>query len=205
MSRRALALHVAAEDGRLHLPRSGQRLHLENDDGVAFADEVFHAGGVPVGEANAAVAGGAADGLRIVRAVNADAGFVQAHPENADEIVRAGREIIEIFRAHAVVRACLRRNETMARWSHAENFPCADRRGQGFRSRRDREYADELIVVEDFQQMLLGIDVNLASGERRIFRNFSFREFLDLERENIRHLQSFAGCRCSQFLPGLSF
>ena len=63
----------------------------KNDDRVADADEVFDARGVPVGQADAAVASGTADGLRIVRAVDADAGLVQAHPENAYEIIRPGR------------------------------------------------------------------------------------------------------------------
>jgi hypothetical protein len=63
----------------------------KNDDRVAHADEVFDARSVPVGQADAAVAGGAADRLRIVRAVDADAGLVQAHPKNTYEIIRPGR------------------------------------------------------------------------------------------------------------------
>ena len=54
--------------------------HLEDDYGVAHAHEVFHARGVPVGEANTTVARSAANCLRIIRAVNTDSGFVQAHP-----------------------------------------------------------------------------------------------------------------------------
>jgi hypothetical protein len=54
--------------------------HLKNDDGIPHAHEVFHARGVPVGEANATVARSAANCLRIIRAVNADSGLVQAHP-----------------------------------------------------------------------------------------------------------------------------
>src|SRR5260370_20262383 len=62
----------------------------ENDNGVANADEVFDARGVPVGQSNTAVTCGPTYGLRIVRSVDTDARFVQAHPENADEVVRTG-------------------------------------------------------------------------------------------------------------------
>src|SRR6266487_146914 len=65
--------------------------HLKNEDCIADADEVFHPRGVPVCQANAAVTGGTANCLRIVRAVNADARLVQPHPENTYEIVRARR------------------------------------------------------------------------------------------------------------------
>src|SRR5207253_8414305 len=75
----------------------------ENDDCIADADEVFDSRGVPVRETNATVTGGAADRLRIICAVNADAGFVQAHPNYTDEIVRARRQIVIIFRANSVV------------------------------------------------------------------------------------------------------
>ncbi len=102
---------------------------LKNDHGIADAYEIFHASGVPVGQTNTAVACGAADRLRIVRAVNADARLVQAHPENADEIVRAGREIVVILGAHAVVEHPF---VVTKPWPdrRAQNFPCADRRRQ---------------------------------------------------------------------------
>ena len=58
--------------------------HLENDYGIPHAHEVLHARGVPVGQSNTAVACGAANCLRIIRAVNTDAGFIQPHPKNAD-------------------------------------------------------------------------------------------------------------------------
>src|SRR5881398_3572416 len=80
-----------------HVPPS------ENDDGIADADQVFDAGGIPVGQTNASVAGSATDRLRIIGSVNADAGFVQAHPDDADKIVGTWREIIIIFRADSVV------------------------------------------------------------------------------------------------------
>src|SRR5207302_3177370 len=75
----------------------------ENNDGIADADEVFDPRGVPIREANAAVTRGPADRPPPLCAVNADAGFVQAHPNYTDEIVRAGREIVIIFRANSVV------------------------------------------------------------------------------------------------------
>ena len=59
---------------------SAVRPYLENDDGIPDAHEVFHARGVPVGQANTAVARSAANRLRIIRAVNTDSRFVQAHP-----------------------------------------------------------------------------------------------------------------------------
>ena len=71
--------------------RLGRRIYLKNNYGVADAHEVFDTRSVPVGQANATMARGAADCLWIIRAVNADAGFVQTHPQNADEIVRPGR------------------------------------------------------------------------------------------------------------------
>src|SRR5919106_5712570 len=74
---------------------------LENDHCIAHAHEVLHARGVPVGEANATVTRSATNCLGIIRAMNTDTGFIQAYPENADEIVRAGREIVIIFSAHA--------------------------------------------------------------------------------------------------------
>ena len=56
------------------------RPYLKNDDGVAHAYEVFHSRGVPVGEANTAVACRAANCLGIIRAMNTDSRFIQAHP-----------------------------------------------------------------------------------------------------------------------------
>src|SRR4029453_9342413 len=63
--------------------------YLKDNHRISDAYEFFHARGIPVGEANTAVAGSAANRLRIVRAVNADAGFVQPIPKNADQIVGA--------------------------------------------------------------------------------------------------------------------
>ena len=72
--------HCGARAGQLHGQREANASCLENDYGVARAYELFHARGVPVGEANATVARSAANCLRIIRAVNADSGLVQAHP-----------------------------------------------------------------------------------------------------------------------------
>lgn len=61
-------------------PRFETSLQLKNYYGISYADEIFHTSGVPIGEANATVAGSAANCLRIICAVNTDSGFVQAHP-----------------------------------------------------------------------------------------------------------------------------
>ena len=72
--------HCGARAGRLHGQREANASCLENDYGVARAYELFHARGVPVGEANATVARSAANRLRIIRAVNTDPGLIQTDP-----------------------------------------------------------------------------------------------------------------------------
>src|SRR5262245_10571109 len=104
--------------------RRGRRIYLENDYGVPDAYEVFYARGVPVGEANATMARGATDCLWIIRAVNADARFVQPHPQNANEIVRSRREIVIIFSSHAVVQHAFVVTEPGPD-VRTQNFPCA--------------------------------------------------------------------------------
>ena len=49
--------------------------------------------GVPVGEADAAVAFVAADLVGVRGAVHADARAVKAHPDDADRVVRPGRKL----------------------------------------------------------------------------------------------------------------
>ena len=53
--------------------------------------------------------------------------------------------------------------------------------------------------------MLLCIDENLARSERRIFRNFCFGEFLDFERQNIWHFNSFAGLKMFPVFARIQF
>jgi hypothetical protein len=66
---------------RINLPtRSENAFHLENNYRIPNTHQFFHARCVPVGEANAAMARSAANGLGIIRAVNTNAGFVLAHP-----------------------------------------------------------------------------------------------------------------------------
>src|SRR5215831_9850278 len=103
-------------------PSVAIRPRLKDDYGVPDAHQVFHARGVPVGEANATVARSAANCLRIICAVNTDAGFVQAHPQNAHQIVWPRREIVIILSAHAVVQHAFIITEP---WPdvRAENFP----------------------------------------------------------------------------------
>src|SRR5947199_2632686 len=63
--------------GRLFCQRvENNAFHLEDNHCVPDANEVFHACGVPVREANATVTCGSANGFGIVCAVNADARFV---------------------------------------------------------------------------------------------------------------------------------
>src|SRR6266704_2779200 len=90
------------KEGSGHLGPSHTKAS-ENDYGIACADEVLDARGVPVRKSNATVTCGAANCFGIVRAVNADARFVQAHPEHADEVVRAGWKIVVVLGSHAVV------------------------------------------------------------------------------------------------------
>ena len=101
---------------------------LKNNHGIADADEVFDAGGVPVRQPNATVTRGPANCFRIVRAVNADTWFVQPHPEHADEVVRAGRKIVIVLSPHTVVEHAFVVAEPRPN-GHAENFPCANGRG----------------------------------------------------------------------------
>src|SRR5260370_11212334 len=84
-------------------PPTGRWLHLKNNDGVADADEVFDANGVPVGQANAAVTGGATNCFRIVSAMHANSRLVQSHPNDTHEIVWPLWEIEIIFRPNSVV------------------------------------------------------------------------------------------------------
>src|SRR3982074_1389606 len=55
--------------------RDDSKGSLENNHCVSDAHEIFHARGVPVCEANTTVTCSPSYGLRIVRAVNADARF----------------------------------------------------------------------------------------------------------------------------------
>src|SRR5205823_10149153 len=160
---------------------------LENKDSVPYTYEVFHAGGVPVRQANAAMTGGAADCLRIVGAVNADAGLVQTHPKDANEVVRAWWKIVIVFRAHAVVEHAFIVAEPRPD-IRTQNLPGAHRRRQCFRSRCNWKDTDKLILVEHLQKMFVGVDKNLTRTERRIFRDFSLGEFLNLKGQYIWHL-----------------
>ena len=181
-----------------------KRPYLENDYRVADADEVFDARGVPVGQADAAVAGGAADRLRIVRAVDADTGLVQTYPENAHEIIRPGRKVEVILGAHAVIEHAFVVAKPRHR-RHAENLPRANRRGKSCRSGCDRKDADQLVAIEDFEQPFFCIDKNFARGKCRIFRNFSLSEFFDLEWQHVRHFEDFARLQLLPIFTGIQF
>src|SRR4030095_6148706 len=61
--------------------RCDVRSALENDHRIPDAHQLFDSRSIPVGQTNTAVTRGTADRLGIVRAMNADAGLIQAHPE----------------------------------------------------------------------------------------------------------------------------
>src|SRR5439155_5144719 len=98
-------------------------------DGIADADQVFDAGGIPVGQTNASVTRRAADRFGIVGAVHSDSRFVQAHPTHADQIVGAGRQIVVIFAPNTVVKHRFVIAEPRPRRG-ADYFPGPDRRWQ---------------------------------------------------------------------------
>ena len=72
----ATAQYQAAKPRLLCQRVEDNAFHLEDEDGIADANEVFHTRGVPVCQANTAMAGGTANCLGIVRPVNANAGLV---------------------------------------------------------------------------------------------------------------------------------
>src|SRR5437899_6479334 len=137
----------------------------ENENSIPYTYEVFHARSIPVRQANATMTGGAADCLGIVSAVNADAGLVQTHPKNANEIIRAWRKIVVVFRAHAVVEHAFIVAEPRPN-IRAENLPSAHWRRQCLRSWCNRKDTDDLVMIEYLQKMFEGVDKNLARSER---------------------------------------
>src|SRR5947208_10347193 len=54
---------------------------------IAHGNEFLHPCGVPVGGANTPVTGCAADRFGLVRSVNTDMRFAQAHPQNTNRII----------------------------------------------------------------------------------------------------------------------
>src|SRR5205823_2219115 len=122
---------------------------------------------------------------------NADTRLVQAHPKNADEIIRTWRKVVIVLSAHTIIEHPFIVTEPRPN-VRSENFPCAHRRWQSFRSRRNRKHTDELIVIENLQKVLVRIDKNLSRSERRVFWNFALSEFLNLKGQYIWYLQSFA-------------
>src|SRR6266481_3419902 len=99
-------------------------MQSKNDHRISDAHQVLYSRGVPVCQTNATVTRSAANCLGIIRAVNADARFVQAHPENADQIVRPRREVVVVLGAHAIVEHPFIIAEPWPN-TRAENFPYA--------------------------------------------------------------------------------
>src|SRR5438552_17440218 len=106
----------------------------ENKNGIPYTYEIFHARSIPVCQANAAVTGCAADGFGIVRAVNSDAGLVQSHPKDANEIVRTRWQVVMVLGAHAVLEHPFIVAEPRPDIGTA-HLPAAPRRRQRFRPR----------------------------------------------------------------------
>src|SRR5262245_19331230 len=138
------------------------------------------------------MAPGTSDRFRIVCAVYADPGLVQAHPKDADGIVRPWRDIVEIVCPHPMVEhAFIVAEPGQGRYS--EDFPDALRSRQRFRSWRDWKLCYQAITLPDLEKIFAGVDVNLPRREDRIRRNKFFRQLFDLERLNVRHFHCVAG------------
>ncbi len=73
-----------------------------------------------------------------------------------------------------------------------EDFPEAQRRGKGRRSRRNRKFGDELFVFVDEEEPFLRVDIDLAVREGGVRRNEPFVQVLDLERQHVRHFHGVA-------------
>src|ERR1700716_1685579 len=178
---------------------------LINLDHVPGADEIFHARGVPIGQTNATVAGGAPDRLRIVCSVNADARFVESAPENADEIIWSGRKVVILLGSDAVVEHPF----VVAKPGpdgHAENFPGPLRRGQSCRSWRNRKLRDELCAIVDFKKPLSRVDENLAIRECRVGFDKSFAaQLLSLKRQDIWNVDHIARFEAVELLARIQF
>src|SRR5437667_135369 len=87
----------------------------------------------------------------------------------------------------------------------AANFPCASRRGPSVGSRLNRKDADELVVVEDLEEMLVRVYENFTRCECRILRNFSLFEFFNLKGQDIRYLESVARLKMFPIFAGIQF
>ena len=122
-------------------------MRSEDDDGIAYANEVFNSRGVPVGQADAAVAGGATDGFGIVGAVDANTGLVDPYPKETYQIVRPRGKVVVIVSPNTVVQHPFIVTEP---WPDGcpQYFPrahgCRKRLGPGC----DREHADQLVIIE---------------------------------------------------------
>ena len=73
---------------------------IDSNAGGNFLHKANH---VPICNSHATVAECSADRVRLVCAVNTDAGFVERAPHNADRIVRAGWEHVKIICADTVI------------------------------------------------------------------------------------------------------
>ena len=124
----------------------GNRRHLSDFHGGAGADQGGEADGVPVGEADAAGAAGAADGFGIGGAVEADAGLAEAAPEDADGAVRAGLDVEGLGVAAALAGGEeLRVIAPVGEFDGVSNFPGAELDELGLAG-GDRKRGDESSV-----------------------------------------------------------
>src|SRR5450432_2921515 len=80
---------------------------LKDRNRIADAHQLFDPRGIPIRRANATMACGPPDGLRIIRAVNAYVRLVQPDPEHADRIIWTRRKVEELIRFYAMIEHAL--------------------------------------------------------------------------------------------------
>ena len=82
---------AAVYDRRLFTSALIERRYKSKDrNNIAYGNKFLHPRGVPVGGADAPVTGCATDRFRLVRSVNTNMRFAQAHPQNTNRIIRSG-------------------------------------------------------------------------------------------------------------------
>ena len=130
-----------------------------NRDLVAWLYFRRQADDVPIRQANAAVASCAADGIRLVGAVDADAFFVEGDPHHAHGITRSRRKQMKIAAPRPMLEHLLVITEGR-HFCDASHFPFANWRGRLRGSDRARVGSDELIALKHPEHVDFGVDPN---------------------------------------------